>query len=84
MASDDQGLSIVRSIISLGKALNKTLVAEGIEDEQQFAQLVALGCEEGQGFLFSPAVEVVEARFLLNGKVTPIRPRRPLTVAAAS
>jgi EAL domain-containing protein (putative c-di-GMP-specific phosphodiesterase class I) len=88
MVQEDQGASIVRSIISLGKALNKTLVAEGIEDEAQYAQLLAMGCDEGQGYLFSPAVEMYAARLLLNGKITLIRPKRiaavPVNLAASS
>ena len=87
MVEEDQGASIVRSIISLGKALNKTLVAEGIENEAQYEQLLAMGCDEGQGYLFSPAVEMYQARLQLNGKVTPIRGKRiaavPVNVAAS-
>ena len=82
MVKEDQAASIVRSVISLGKALNKTLVAEGIEDEAQYAQLLAMGCDEGQGYLFSPAVEMYQARLLLSGKVTPIRSRRIPAAAA--
>jgi EAL domain-containing protein (putative c-di-GMP-specific phosphodiesterase class I) len=67
----------VRSVISLGKALHKTVIAEGIETEAQYAQLLAMGCDEGQGYLFSPAVEMYDARLLLNGKVTPISVKRP-------
>jgi EAL domain-containing protein (putative c-di-GMP-specific phosphodiesterase class I) len=78
MAAEEQGASIVRSVISLGHALEKTVVAEGIETEAQFAQLLAMGCDEGQGYLFSPAVEMYDARLLLGNKVTPIRTKRPL------
>ncbi len=44
---------IVRSIISLGKALNKQVIAEGIETEAQAAILRELGCDYGQGYLFA-------------------------------
>ncbi|GEB37963.1 hypothetical protein GLI01_19980 [Gluconacetobacter liquefaciens] len=44
---------IVRSIISLGKALDKQVVAEGIETEAQAAILRELGCDYGQGYLFA-------------------------------
>jgi diguanylate cyclase (GGDEF)-like protein/PAS domain S-box-containing protein len=77
MVEEEQGASIVRSVISLGKALHKTVIAEGIETEAQYAQLLAMGCDEGQGYLFSPAVEMYDARLLLNGKVTPISVKRP-------
>ena len=39
-----------------GQKLDMTMLAEGIETEPQFSRLRRLGCELGQGFLFSPAV----------------------------
>ena len=45
--------AIVSAIISLAKALNLEVVAEGIEDERQRAALLKLGCGIGQGWLFS-------------------------------
>jgi diguanylate cyclase (GGDEF)-like protein len=59
-ASDDHAL--VRAIISLGQTLDLRVVAEGIEDEDQRRELVRLGCDRGQGYLFSrplPASELV-------------------------
>ena len=58
--SDDHAL--VRAIISLGQTLDLRVVAEGIEDEDQRRELVRLGCDRGQGYLFSrplPAAELV-------------------------
>src|SRR5204863_5267318 len=52
---------IVRTIVYLAKALNLNVVAEGIENIRQFHQLNLLGCEYGQGYLFSrplPAHEI--------------------------
>jgi EAL domain-containing protein (putative c-di-GMP-specific phosphodiesterase class I) len=40
-------------VIALGNSLNLRTVAEGIENEQQYAALLALGCKFGQGFLIS-------------------------------
>lgn len=54
---------IVRTIISLAKSLNLDIVAEGIETIHQMHQLRILGCEYGQGYLFSrpvPPEEIVE------------------------
>lgn len=54
---------IVRTIVALAKALNLTVVAEGIENVNQFQYLSMLGCESGQGYLFSrplPATEIVK------------------------
>ena len=44
---------VVRAVITLGRALGKTVIAEGIETPAQLAQLIALGCEFGQGYLLS-------------------------------
>jgi diguanylate cyclase (GGDEF)-like protein/PAS domain S-box-containing protein len=41
------------AVIALGNSLNLRTVAEGIENEQQYAALLALGCKFGQGFLIS-------------------------------
>jgi EAL domain-containing protein (putative c-di-GMP-specific phosphodiesterase class I) len=53
MAENSADMSIITSIVSLGRALRLKLVAEGIETEPQAQRLLALGCEEGQGYLFS-------------------------------
>ena len=44
---------MVQSIIDAAHALGLTVVAEGIEKEEQRALLAGLGCDEGQGFLHS-------------------------------
>ena len=54
--------ALVRAIISLGATLDLRIVAEGIEDEDQRRELKRLGCDRGQGYLFSkpmPARELV-------------------------
>jgi diguanylate cyclase (GGDEF)-like protein len=47
---DRRQTAITASIISLGESLGMAVVAEGIESEDQVAQLLALGCDLGQGF----------------------------------
>ena len=51
--SDDQGLIMVRSIISIGHNLNLGVVAEGIEQTNQLDELRKAGCNTGQGYLFA-------------------------------
>jgi diguanylate cyclase (GGDEF)-like protein len=48
-----EGPVLVRAIIELGQALGLEVVAEGIEREDQLGPLRALGCQFGQGYLFS-------------------------------
>jgi diguanylate cyclase (GGDEF)-like protein len=50
---DMQTRKIVRSILSLSRALQKEVIAEGIETEAQRTQLRRFGCSLGQGYLFS-------------------------------
>jgi diguanylate cyclase (GGDEF)-like protein/PAS domain S-box-containing protein len=52
----DRNDTLLETIISLGQRLDMTMLAEGIETEPQFRRLRRLGCELGQGYLFSPAV----------------------------
>ncbi|MFZ0041535.1 MAG: bifunctional diguanylate cyclase/phosphodiesterase, partial [Solirubrobacteraceae bacterium] len=47
--------TIVRSTVALGHSLGLGVIAEGIERPDQLARLRSLGCEYGQGYLFSPA-----------------------------
>ena len=59
----DTGAAIVQTIVQLGAALGMTTVAEGIETRESLETLLAAGCPEGQGYLFSearPASRVLE------------------------
>jgi EAL domain-containing protein (putative c-di-GMP-specific phosphodiesterase class I) len=48
--------TLLQTIVSLGRKLNMTVLAEGIETHGQLERLRELGCDLGQGFLFSRAV----------------------------
>jgi diguanylate cyclase (GGDEF)-like protein/PAS domain S-box-containing protein len=48
-----EGEEVVRAILALGRTLGKRVVAEGIETEEQLAQLLRLECDRGQGFLLA-------------------------------
>ena len=48
--------AIVRSVVDLATSLGMTTTAEGVEREDQVAQLRSEGCGEVQGYLFSKAV----------------------------
>ena len=55
MESCDRHLGIVRTILTLAVNLGLEVVAEGIETTPQLELLRSLGCQYGQGFLFSPS-----------------------------
>jgi diguanylate cyclase (GGDEF)-like protein len=60
----EKSVAIVQAIVAVARALGKDLVAEGIETQQQLAELVELGCDIGQGYFFSLPLagnEVVES-----------------------
>jgi sensor c-di-GMP phosphodiesterase-like protein len=44
---------VAKSIIDIGRSLKLELIAEGVETATQVSQLVSLGCQEGQGYLFA-------------------------------
>ncbi|MBR0934775.1 bifunctional diguanylate cyclase/phosphodiesterase [Bradyrhizobium jicamae] len=60
-------LAIVRAISGLGRSLNITTTAEGVETVDQLDWLRAEGCNEVQGFLFSAAKPAGEIAALLTG-----------------
>lgn len=59
---------IVRTVIALAKTLGLSVVAEGIETIHQLHQLRVLGCEYGQGYLFSRPVPIEEVEKILADK----------------
>ena len=51
---EDDSTAIIKAIIGLGQSLGMSTTAEGIETEEQLAAVREQGCNEVQGFLFSP------------------------------
>ena len=49
----DKDASFARLIVTMGRQLGLTTIAEGIESVLQLGALQAMHCEEGQGYLFS-------------------------------
>jgi len=66
MTNDEESLGIVETIMALASKLKMSVVAEGIETTKQNEKLKDLGCEYGQGFLFSKPVTAREAEDLLQ------------------
>jgi diguanylate cyclase (GGDEF)-like protein/PAS domain S-box-containing protein len=60
LASSRQAASIVRAVCDMARALGFTVVAEGVETELQAKVVESLGCDVGQGFLYSHGVRPEE------------------------
>jgi diguanylate cyclase (GGDEF)-like protein len=56
LSPDGGDNAIVRAVVTVAKSLNMDVTAEGVETEGQLAELKALGCDRGQGFLFARPV----------------------------
>jgi diguanylate cyclase (GGDEF)-like protein len=66
LTDDIQDQAIVRAIVQMASSLNLFTVAEGVEDEATLALLGDLGCQQGQGFHWSPAVPAAEFEAFLR------------------
>jgi diguanylate cyclase (GGDEF)-like protein len=66
VAADPRARELIRTIIQMGHNLGMGVIAEGIESRDQHTVLRELGCELGQGHLFSPPVP--------RWEVTPTQP----------
>lgn len=60
VTTDQDALAIVEFIIGLGRKLRMTMIAEGVETEEQFAYMRQLGCDQIQGYLISKPVPASE------------------------
>ena len=65
MNDNSENGEIVRTIVMLARSLKMNVVAEGVENKEQLAQLAALECEYGQGYYFSRPLAVEGAAKLL-------------------
>jgi EAL domain-containing protein (putative c-di-GMP-specific phosphodiesterase class I) len=66
MTISAEHMAIVSAIVNLARALRIYVVAEGVETEEQAAQLHALGCDEAQGYLFTRPLPAGEIAKLLS------------------
>jgi diguanylate cyclase (GGDEF)-like protein len=69
LAQSTNGSVIIQAIVALGRALGLSVLAEGVETEQQRVLLRLAGCDEMQGFLFAkPAPAKAIDKLLGQGK----------------
>lgn len=81
LPEDDYDATIVTATIALAHKLGLSVVAEGVENEDQMDFLITNQCDEGQGYLFSRPLEAEEfERWLTTAKVA----GQPLTGVASA
>jgi EAL domain-containing protein (putative c-di-GMP-specific phosphodiesterase class I) len=63
----DGSEELVVAVLGIAKSLGKTVVAEGVETEEQRDFLIRNGCDSAQGFLWSKPVPAEEFEALCRG-----------------
>lgn len=67
LGTDPKAQAIIRSLVELARTLDMTVVAEGVETEEQKVMLANAGCQMLQGYLFSrpkPVLDLVDQGFI--------------------
>lgn len=67
LLADKRQQAIVERIISLAKALNYVVVAEGVEEMEQMRMLAGMGCDLFQGYLFSKPLSAKDFVAFIDG-----------------
>lgn len=68
LVSDNSDQAIVRTVIAMARSLNLSVIAEGVETEEQQQILLDSGCTDFQGYLFSKPVPIDQFEALLEAK----------------
>lgn len=71
--TSSQDAAIVKAVIAMAHSMNIKVIAEGIESTEQFELLKSMGCDYGQGFLFSRAINATDFAHMVlsNQQLTP-------------
>jgi EAL domain-containing protein (putative c-di-GMP-specific phosphodiesterase class I) len=62
MLQNQKSAIVIKSTIDVAHKLGLTVIAEGVENEDTATRLRELGCDVGQGYLWSPALPLPEFR----------------------
>ncbi len=68
LSLDANNATIVRTIINLGSSLGLSVIAEGVETQEQRDFLLSAGCLAYQGFFFGRPLSIADFELLLNGR----------------
>ena len=77
IAASKTNTAIIRAVSSMGRSLDMTIVAEGIETLEQVQAVRDAGCTQGQGWYFSRAVPSYLAGMLLEQERCRFSPKGP-------
>ena len=66
MSEDDDGETLIHTLVQLGKALSIETLAEGIEQPEQLTTLQRENCDSGQGFLFARPLDAAAMEAFLQ------------------
>ncbi len=64
-----ESIAIIKAVVDIGKSLNMSVTAEGIETEEQLRAVFKQDCDEVQGYLFSPPLPQNSIEKLLQQKI---------------
>jgi len=66
LSTKEDSVAIIRAVVGLSSSLGITTTAEGVETKEQLTRLTTEGCDEVQGFLFSPPRPAAELERLFS------------------
>jgi EAL domain-containing protein (putative c-di-GMP-specific phosphodiesterase class I) len=66
MRDNQEGETLIRTLVQLGKALSIETFAEGIEQQQELSLLKDENCDSGQGFLFARPLDAAATETFLQ------------------
>ena len=71
MLESKRGAGVAETVVQLGRRLGLEVIAEGVETEAQRSFLLAIGCRNYQGLLFSPALPGAEFAAFVESRARP-------------
>jgi diguanylate cyclase (GGDEF)-like protein/PAS domain S-box-containing protein len=83
LGEDDGATAIVAAITHMARALGISVVAEGIETHEQVAELRAVGCPYGQGYLLGPPVRADRLVTVVEQALSPTSHTEPVESESA-
>ena len=66
LSRNQEGETLIHTLVQLGKALSIETFAEGIEQQQQLSKLRDEDCDSGQGFLFARPLDVADTESFMQ------------------